>query len=87
VATETGRGEWWEKLYLKRGKKMFSFACYLSQASFLFDLSFDPEDGGDMSLRNVGWFPTDYTVLYPRRTSEIFPALMFSRQCPLVRLV
>jgi hypothetical protein len=27
---------------------------------------FDPEDGGDMFLRNVGWHSTDYTALYPR---------------------
>jgi hypothetical protein len=28
---------------------------------------FDPEDGGDIFLRNVGWHSTDYTTLYPRR--------------------
>jgi hypothetical protein len=28
---------------------------------------FDPEDGGDMFLRNVGWNSTDYTASYPRR--------------------
>jgi hypothetical protein len=27
---------------------------------------YDPEDRG-MFLRNVGWFSTDYTSLYPRR--------------------
>jgi hypothetical protein len=27
-------------------------------------LFFDPEDGGNMSLRNVGRLPTDYTALY-----------------------
>jgi hypothetical protein len=27
----------------------------------------DPEDGGDMFLRNVGWYSTDYMTLYPRR--------------------
>jgi hypothetical protein len=26
-----------------------------------------PEDGGDMSLRIIGWHSTDYTALYPRR--------------------
>jgi hypothetical protein len=30
-------------------------------------LGYNPEDGGDMFLRNVGWHSTDYTVLYPRR--------------------
>jgi hypothetical protein len=27
---------------------------------------FNPEDGGDMFFRNVGWHSTDYTALYPR---------------------
>jgi hypothetical protein len=27
----------------------------------------DPEDGGDVFLRNVGWISADYAVLYPRR--------------------
>jgi hypothetical protein len=34
-------------------------------AGFLIGLHFDPEDGGDMFLRNVGWLSTDYTALYP----------------------
>jgi hypothetical protein len=29
-------------------------------------LFFDPEDGGDMFLRNVGWISMKYTALYPR---------------------
>jgi hypothetical protein len=29
-------------------------------------LFFDPEDGGDMFLRNVYLFSTDYKALYPR---------------------
>jgi hypothetical protein len=28
------------------------------------------EDGGDMLLRNVGWFSTDYTILYPGRQNS-----------------
>jgi hypothetical protein len=31
-----------------------SSACYLLHAGFLLDLLFDPEDGGDMFLQNVG---------------------------------
>jgi hypothetical protein len=37
----------------------------------LLGLFFDPEDGGDMLLQNVGSLPKGYTVLYPRR-SELF---------------
>jgi hypothetical protein len=28
---------------------------------------FDPEDGGDMFLRNIRFLSTDYMVLYPRK--------------------
>jgi hypothetical protein len=33
-------------------------------AGFLLGLFFDPADGGDMFLRNVGWHSTDYKALY-----------------------
>jgi hypothetical protein len=33
----------------------------------LLGLFFDPEDGSDMFLRNVGWLSTDYKTLHPRR--------------------
>jgi hypothetical protein len=33
----------------------------------LLDLFFDPEDGDDTFLRNVGWLSRDYMVLCPRR--------------------
>jgi hypothetical protein len=33
----------------------------------LVDLFFDPEYGGYIFLRNVGWLSADYTALYPRR--------------------
>jgi hypothetical protein len=34
-------------------------ACYLFHASFLLDLFFNPEDGDDMFLWNVGWLSTN----------------------------
>jgi hypothetical protein len=42
-------------------------ACYMIHASFLLSVFFNPEDGGDMLLRKVGWLSADYTALYPRR--------------------
>jgi hypothetical protein len=36
-------------------------------ADVLLGLFFDPEDGGDIFFRNVGWLSMDYTALYPRR--------------------
>jgi hypothetical protein len=35
-------------------------------AGFLLGVFFDPEDGGDMFLRNFGLLPTDYMALYHR---------------------
>jgi hypothetical protein len=40
-----------------------SRACHLFSPGFLALLIFDPEDGGDMFFRNVGWLSTDYTAL------------------------
>jgi hypothetical protein len=37
-----------------------SSVCCRLYASFLLDLLFDPEDGGDMFLRNVGRLSADY---------------------------
>jgi hypothetical protein len=34
---------------------------------FFFGLFFDTEDVGDLFLRNVGWFSTDYMALYTIR--------------------
>jgi hypothetical protein len=31
---------------------------------------FDPENGGDMLFRNIGWISADYKALYPRRSNS-----------------
>jgi hypothetical protein len=41
------------------------FTCLL--AGSCWNYFFDPEDGGDMFLRNVGCKSTDYTTSHPRR--------------------
>jgi hypothetical protein len=53
--------------------------CFYS--GFLLMLFFDPEDGGDIFLLNVGWLSTDYTVLYPTRynSSSMSPVPKISR--------
>jgi hypothetical protein len=40
-------------------------------AGFLLGLFYNPEDEADMFLRNVGWLPTDYKALYPRRQNSL----------------
>jgi hypothetical protein len=49
---------------------ILSSACYLLRAGFLRGLFFDPEDGGDMFLRNVGSISMDYKASYPRRQNS-----------------
>jgi hypothetical protein len=39
-------------------------------AGFLLGLFFDPEDGGDMFFRNVGWLSANCTALCPRRQNS-----------------
>jgi hypothetical protein len=40
-------------------------ACYLIHAGFFLGLFFDPEDGGNIFLRNVCRLSTGYTALCP----------------------
>jgi hypothetical protein len=44
--------------------KFLLATCLLAGSCWIF---FDPEDGGDMFLRNVGCISTDYTASHPRR--------------------
>jgi hypothetical protein len=49
-------------------KKEFCLQGYnLLPADFLFGFFFDPEDGGDIFLRNADILSTDNTGLYIRR--------------------
>jgi hypothetical protein len=45
-------------------------------ADFLLGFSFDPEDGGGIFVRNIGWLSTDYTALYVELSSNIFSFYM-----------
>jgi hypothetical protein len=49
---------------VSRTKKVY-FAFYLLHAGPLLGLLFDPEDGGDMFLRNNCSPSLDYAVLFP----------------------
>jgi hypothetical protein len=54
------------------GKEIRSSGLRLQPASagFLLGIHFDPEDGGDMFLRNIGLSPI-YAALQPRRYYSI----------------
>jgi hypothetical protein len=39
-------------------------------------LFFDAEDGGDMFLRNVGWFSTDYTAYLGIQICSVCPTVL-----------
>jgi hypothetical protein len=55
-------------------KSKLGFTCWLLLVGFLLCILFDPEEGGDMFLRNDGTLSTEYIALYPRRynSSSIF---------------
>jgi hypothetical protein len=52
-------------------------ACYLLHSAFLLGLFFDPEDGGNMFIQNVGSLSTDYSVI--SKKMEIFKVKIFQQ--------
>jgi hypothetical protein len=50
-------------------------ACYLLQAGFLHGFFYNPEDGGEIFLRNIGGLSMECTALYPRRYKLSQPPL------------
>jgi hypothetical protein len=50
----------------------------LLYADLLLGSFFYLEDGGDMFLRNVGWYSTDYTTSYPRKHNFLTAAVRTS---------
>jgi hypothetical protein len=49
--------------------------AYSAAYYVLYDALFDPEDGGDILLRNVGLFPSEYTAPYLRRQNASWTPL------------
>jgi hypothetical protein len=56
-------------------------------AGFLLTLFFDPEDGGDMFLINVGWLSTDYTALYRRKEYPLLRVIIQIKNCSRSQLL
>jgi hypothetical protein len=61
----------YEQFYLPGYNAVYISAWHMISRCFLLGLYFDPEEGGDMFLRNVYWLSTEYTGLYPQKT-ELF---------------
>jgi hypothetical protein len=59
---------------LSVGTSAADSACHLL-APWFAELFFDPEDGGNKFIRNVGHNSTDYTASYPRRRNSSKPPL------------
>jgi hypothetical protein len=50
------------KINQARSQRGAGYACYLLSSHLLLGLFFDPEDGGDIFLRNIRLFPNDTVV-------------------------
>jgi hypothetical protein len=61
--------------YLKRF--LLFYLSHLLIVGFLFDLLFNPEDGGAMFLRNACGLIPNYTALYSRKSCYSFPIFQF----------
>jgi hypothetical protein len=68
------------RLHLQ-GRISWPATCF--HAGILLGL-FDPEDGRDVFLRNVGRLSTNYTALYPRR--QYFSTVEYSSRCRCLTL-
>jgi hypothetical protein len=51
-------------------------ACCLLQACFSLSLHFDPEDRGDMFLRNAGLLPSNNAELCPQKTEPFIATVV-----------
>jgi hypothetical protein len=58
--------------YIIRNFGMPTSVCHVLDVRSLLDLFFQPEVGGGMVLRNIGWLSTDYTTLQPRSQTVPF---------------
>jgi hypothetical protein len=50
-------------------------SSHLRIVGFLLDLFFDPEDEGDIVLRNIGGLLTNYTALQSRKSHSSYTPL------------
>jgi hypothetical protein len=63
------------RVHLQGRRKLYQHepaSTQMASKMFLLKFFFDPEDGGDVFLRNVGCISTDYTASHPRRLYSFF---------------